>query len=147
MEKQKKVYGKKIFLQEINFIYYLNNKEIYLINKLYMTENDIDQCLICIEDMDNDEYKCQQCEKIYHHKCYKKWIKSGGNTCPNCRRRISDTKLPKTNSIGYRFLLFCGKIFAGIFILFIFVFLLALIITGFNNIKYINATIANNTIH
>jgi len=73
----------KIILSEEQF----NNLECKHFKELHLNENK--ECLICIEDFnDEDDVIKIQCNHIFHKNCIKSWVCEESNKCPICRVEI-----------------------------------------------------------
>jgi hypothetical protein len=44
-----------------------------------------DKCSICLENIENYEYKLPECDHNYHTNCIITWFRAGHNCCPLCR--------------------------------------------------------------
>ena len=47
-----------------------------------------DNCIICFEEINNNNSYSLECNHIYHTDCIMKWFRNGNNKCPMC----NDTK-------------------------------------------------------
>ena len=55
-----------------------------------------DECLICIENFENDsELLKLNCNHVFHKKCIKNWICNENNKCPICRIEIDKGNIKK----------------------------------------------------
>ena len=58
-------------------------------NIKYEKLNDINECLICIENFEEDEDIIKiKCNHIFHKDCIRKWLCNESNKCPICRIEI-----------------------------------------------------------
>ena len=73
----------KVVLTEEQF----NNQKHYFFKELKC--NDLKECLICIQDFnDDDEVTKITCNHIFHKKCIKNWVCEESNKCPICRLEV-----------------------------------------------------------
>ena len=65
---------------------------------------DLKECIICTEELNDKTKTCKQCKIEYHQECHQQWIDHGGSECPHCRRKLSDIieKKPKKNNFCLR---------------------------------------------
>ena len=73
----------KIILNEEQF----NNLECTSFKELNLNENK--ECLICIENFNDDDDVIKiPCNHIFHKNCIKSWVCEESNKCPICRVEI-----------------------------------------------------------
>ena len=87
---------------DFNYIYndvkiVLNDEQFENLEKVkYEDINEINECLICIENFEeNNEITKIKCNHIFHKECIKKWLCNESNKCPICRIEI-DKGYPKS---------------------------------------------------
>lgn len=54
-----------------------------------------DYCIICMEDYDNKRKVTLDCYHSFHVYCCIKWISKPPNTCPLCRRIITNIEITR----------------------------------------------------
>lgn len=65
------------------FVYKENSDHLGKI--LYKPNDNIEQCLVCLENFIEDEWICKlNCNHIFHEKCIKIWLNKD-HRCPLCR--------------------------------------------------------------
>ena len=67
---------------------YQYEKYYYKLNEMEYNNNDIIECSICLEII-NNKYSLTICNHIFHNKCIYQWLKIK-NTCPICREILKD---------------------------------------------------------
>ena len=63
---------------------------VNLIPMKYREDGTPFSCVICLDELHNDQEVCQlSCHKshVFHFKCMEEWVKNS-NLCPNCRSMI-----------------------------------------------------------
>jgi hypothetical protein len=74
----------KVILTEEQF----NNQKHYIFKELNCC-NDLKECLICIQEFnDDDEVTKITCNHIFHKNCIKNWVCEESNKCPICRIEV-----------------------------------------------------------
>ena len=62
-------------------------------------EDDENCCIICLEEIDFNNYTiCKTCHNLYHNRCIKQWFKKSNNK--NCTYCQQATTKKKKNYIG-----------------------------------------------
>ena len=57
----------------------------------YTTKQKLEDCQICLEDMDIGEViGIVSCDHRYHYECIKKWIEFKNYSCPMCRGTLTE---------------------------------------------------------
>ena len=73
-------------LREIEFCFCINNQKILNEGRLMMSS---EECSICLHGIKHTRRnKKIECGHAFHPCCINKWKKSGGVTCPVCRRTL-----------------------------------------------------------
>ena len=59
-----------------------------------MNHSNIKQCSCCLENIYQNDSSITKCAHKFHTSCLVKWVATGKNTCPLCRKLF---KLPEEN--------------------------------------------------
>lgn len=55
-----------------------------------MPQNDVKDCIICINKIESNEYiRKLKCNHLFHKKCVDNWLKKNQN-CPMCRKTVEN---------------------------------------------------------
>lgn len=54
-----------------------------------------DNCMICLDNLENEKIRTLKCDHIFHEACIGKWLNTAP-TCPLCRLQVTDlTPMPR----------------------------------------------------
>jgi hypothetical protein len=69
-----------------------DEKTLNILNVLKITKDMNEKCIVCIEDMNEDEeYFDIKCKHIFHKACLEIYLKNYNHICPVCRNEIGES--------------------------------------------------------
>ena len=85
--------------QTVNRLSYEVKKSLPSCKKKNISDNTIDDCVICISNIENNDVIkiLPNCLHFYHDKCINEWL-IDNNNCPMCRAEIKNEKVSKNQS-------------------------------------------------
>lgn len=87
----------------------VNDSQIIMNSLSLITDiSEEDKCSICLENLEGNTNRKTSCNHTFHKECIYQWINNKKNTCPLCRKKLSDC--PKKCSNGLIVTQYTGKI-------------------------------------
>lgn len=71
----------------IQYIKWTNSIVFYFANQIIDIDITEDECAICLEEVNDNNYAVLECNHFFHYKCIRQWKKKR-NACPKCNGLI-----------------------------------------------------------
>ena len=80
---------------QTNILCTLDDVDVQKLVKYSLTENSIEKCNICLDDMGlGDDVLKLDCDHLYHYNCINEYLTKYNYKCPCCRKEVG---MPKYN--------------------------------------------------